>query len=211
METDNFVITKIEMQKNKQDRVNIFVNEEFFCAMQNFVCVKNGLKVGLATTPEHLQKLTFESDKEKALNKASILLSKGLKTEKQIIDYLLKKGYDPLIANFVVDKLKEYSYVDDNLYVKSYIETYKRKYGKVKMKFELKNKGINEETINKLLNAFETNPDELLVIANKYLKGKTWDYKVQQKLYSHLASKGFSFDEISSTINLIKKNNIVNS
>lgn len=198
-------ITKIEPQKNKQDRVNIFLDGEFFCAMQHFVCVKYGLKENLTVTKEHLQELTFESDKEQALNKVARLLQNGVKTEKQIATYLKTKGYDPFITAYVLAKLKEYHYVDDQAYAKQYVASTKRKYGKRKMQFELKQKGVSEQEIANVLNEFKSDQEVLQKLAEKYLKNKPITYENLQKLAANLASKGFEWDEISTVLRLYKK------
>ncbi len=199
-------ITKIEPQKNKYDRVNIFVDDEYFCAMQNFICVKNGLKVGAQVEKEKLVSLVYESDKEKALNKTANYLSRGVKTEKQVIDYLAKNGFDNLISEYVLGKLKEYNYINDENYVQQYINTYSKKYGKKKMEFELRNKGISNAIITASLSDFKADDEVIYELAVKYLKNKEIDYKNLQKLSQYLAAKGFTWEEIQKTTNKLKNN-----
>lgn len=199
------VITKIEPQKNKLDRVNIHIDGEFFCAMQNIVCVKHGLKENVVTTKERLIELTLESDKEKALNKVAKLLGQGVKTEKQIETYLKTKGYDSIITKFVMEKLKEYNYINDEHYAKLYVNTYGKKYGKRKLEFELKQKGVSEHTVKAVLSEFKSDNEVLLTLAKKYLKNKPITMENLQKLAQNLGSKGFNWDEINATISVLKK------
>lgn len=198
-------ITKIEPQKNKSDRVNVYVDHEFFCGLQTFVCVKHGIKEGVNIEKEVLTQMLIESDYEQALNKAANLLNKMLKTQKQLVTYLKQKGYDDIIVNKVIEKLTEYGYINDENYVNMYISTYKNKFGVKKLEFELINKGINQIIIKEALKALEYDPEIIINIAKKYLKDKELDLKNMQKLTQHLAYKGFSYDQINQCINTLKQ------
>lgn len=199
------IISKIEPQKNKQDRVNIFVDGEYFCSMQNFVRVKYNLKENLQTSHSFLTQLVMESDKESALNKVAKLLEHGLKTQKQIEIYLKNKGYDKFIIDYVIIKLKEYDYINDLKFAKSYVSTYSKKYGKRKLKYELQLKGVSQ---NDVLLATQdiTNENEAVInIAQKYMRNKEINDKNLQKLSAHLLSKGFSWSNIGGVVSDYKK------
>lgn len=197
-------ITRIEKQKNKQDRVNIYLDEEFFCGMQNFVCVKYGLKVGDTISKERLQDLMMESDREQAMNKVSKLLQHGLKTEKQVREYLVKQGYDEMLQHHVLSKLKEYGFVNDVYYVTSYVNTYKNKYGIKKMQYELFKKGVGKKIVEDVLENFESDEEVLLKLATKHIKSKERTYENLQKTASYLVGKGFTWDEVKVAIDNLK-------
>lgn len=197
-------ITKIEKQKNKQDRVNIYLDDEFFCGMQNFVCVKYGLKEGYTISKEKLQEIMMESDKEQAMNKVSKLLQHGLKTEKQVTDYLQKQGYDELLQQHVLSKLKEYGFVNDSYYATSYVNTYKNKYGIKKMQYELLKKGVDKKIVEQALENFESDEEVLLKLAIKHIKSKERTYENLQKTASYLVGKGFTWDEVRAVVNKLK-------
>ena len=149
--------------------------------------------------------MVLESDKEKALNKVANLLSRGLKTEKQIVEYLTKKGYDQITTDFVLNKLTEYNYINDQLYVKSFVSQNSKKFGKRKLAFDLKNKGLKQADIDNALNEFVADEEVLLTLAQKFLKNKEINAANLQKLAQHLSYKGFSWDEINSTIKRLKE------
>lgn len=199
------IITKIESQKNRYERVNIYVDGEFFCAMQHIVCVKHGLKENATVDKDFLTSLTFESDKEKALNKVAGFLSKGVKTQKQVKDYLVKYGYDTNIIAYVLEKLKEYNYINDEQYAVSYVNTYGKKFGKRKIEYDLKLKGVSQKEIDHVLQTFESDEEVMLNIAKKYMKNKEHTLQNMQKLSQHLSYKGFGWDEINRTISHFKK------
>ena len=62
------VITKIEEQKNKK-RVNIFVDDAFFCGLNKETAVIFRLKVGLEVDDNKLKEAVFESEVKSAFEK----------------------------------------------------------------------------------------------------------------------------------------------
>ncbi len=198
-------ITKIEIQKTRKDRVNIFVDNEFFCGTQLYVVVKNRLKEGQEIEEEQLTHIIVESEKNDALNKVAKVLEKSLKTEKQIRQYLKTKGFSEPTIEEVISKLLEYKYIDDESYMESYIRSYSKKYGKQKLKAELLLKGIKKDIIEARLEEFESPEEVLFKLSDKFMKNKEATLQNMQKLRMHLASKGFTWDEINSAVNKYRR------
>lgn len=198
-------ITNIEIQKNRKDRVNIYVDGEFFCGTQLYVVVKNHLKQGQEIDENKLRDIIFESEKNDALNKVAKLLEKSIKTEKQIRTYLKGKGYGDHTIDHVVEKLLEYKYIDDVMYMEMYIRSYSKKYGKQKMKSELLQKGIKKDIIEERLEEFESPEEVLQKLADKFMRNKEVTMQNLQKLRNHLASKGFGWEEISSIVSKYRR------
>ncbi len=201
------IITKIEVQKNNDKRVNLYLDNEFFCALQMYVCVKNNLKEGLQISREKLDDLLLQTERDEAMNKVANLLSKTIKTEKQVQDYLYKKGYSPVTVRFVLSKLKEYEYINDEKYIDAYIKTYRKKYGVYKIQSELLQKGIKKDILESSISSFQSSKDVVRAIAEKYMKNKVVDNSNLQKLRQHLAYKGFTWDEINSVVSSFNSNN----
>ena len=202
------LITKVEVQKNNKDRCNIYIDEEFQTGLHLDVCIKYGLKAGKEITQEELDEIIFESDKILALSKTTQYLNTALKTETQIRDYIYKKGYSKEVCSYVIAKLKEYNYIDDQNYARAYIETYSKKFGEMKLKASLLQKGIDKEIIENLLNALESDDEILYNMATKYMKNKENTFENQVKLTRFLAGRGFSFDEINKVVDKIKRGEI---
>ena len=144
-------ITKIEIQKSNDERANLYLDEKFFSGISLELVVKEHLKVGMEIDENKLSELILEDEKGKALAKSVKYIGSNLKTEKQLRDYLKKKEYNPTTIDYVIDKLKEYNYLNDENFAKAYILTYSKKYGKLKLKSQLKMKGIKDSIIDSLL------------------------------------------------------------
>lgn len=198
-------ITKLEIQKNNKDRVNLYLDEKYYSGISLELVVREHLKVGLDIDEEYLRNLILEDEKGKALAKAIKYIGTNLKTAKQLRDYLRKKDYNPNTINYVMDKLIEYNYLDDENYARAYVLTYSTKYGKLKLKSQLKGKGVSDEIIDKYLDT--ANIDSIKKVALKYMKNREFTYENCQKLSRFLYSRGYEFDEINSLVNRLKEEN----
>lgn len=194
-------ITKLEVQKKNKNRVNLYLNEEFYCGLSLEAVVKYNLKVGQEIEEQKLEFLQTDSEKEIAQNKAISYISKYQKTEKELKDYLIKKGFDEEIVFEVIKKLKEYSFVDDDIYAKNFIKSKSKRSGKRKLSFELKKRGIDENLINENIKEYADDSETILPLCEKYLKNKPRDYKTKQKAYRFLSSRGFVSEDIISALN----------
>ncbi|MBQ3214455.1 MAG: regulatory protein RecX [Clostridia bacterium] len=200
-------ITKIEIQKKNKNRVNLYLDEEFFCGLSLETVLKNHLKEGIEVEEDKIKFLVFETEKEMALSKAVGYISKCQKTKKEVYKYLIQKGYDEEIINYVISKLEEYNFVDDTLYAKNYIKFKNKNSGSRKIEMELKQKGINEEVAKESLEKYSNDREFVLMVATKYMKNKEKDLKNKQKAYRHLASRGFISEDIIFALNQIFGNN----
>ncbi len=200
-------ITKVEVQKKHNDRVNIYVDDEFYSGLNLDVCVKEGLKAGVELTEEKLNQIILDSDKVVALNKTVKYMQSALKTTKQIRDYLRKKEYSKIVVDYVIDKLNEYKYLDDEAYAQAYINTYGAKQGKLKLKASLLNKGVSAKIADELLETYESNIDDIMKLAIKKLGNKPKTYENLTKTMNFLASRGYEYDDIKKVINQLKENN----
>lgn len=196
-------ITKLEIQKNNSERVNLYLDEKFFSGISLELTVREHLKVGQEIDEEHLNNLILEDEKGKALAKAVKYIGSNLKTTKQVKDYLKKKDYNCHTIAYVLDKLAEYKYLDDENYARVYILTYSNKYGRLKLKSQLQLKGVSEDIIDKYLDNVDSSSIEN--VAKKYMKNKEINYENCQKLSRFLYSRGYDFSDINSLVNRLKE------
>lgn len=193
-------ITAINPQKHDKTRCNIEIDGKFFCGMELETVMKYRLKAGLAVTCEELSAIQLESEKTNAFDKALNYLSVSMKTEKQMKEYLQKKGYVEEVIDYAVGKLKEYGYIDDALYSSNYSSSVSKRKGKRLIATELKRKGIEDEVIECALSSIESEEESAENVLKKYLRGKTLDKITMQKAYRYLIGKGFDFDTAKSAL-----------
>lgn len=198
-------ITGIEFQKKHDDRANLYIDGEFYCGVSVELVIKEQLKKGMEIDVEKLNSMVIEDEKKTAFSKAIKYMSGSLKTEKQIKDYLKRKEYDTSIIDYVIDKLNEYKYLDDEQFAKSFVLTYSSKYGKLKLIAALKSKGISDRIIDNVFSEDLELKNNIKSVAEKYLKNKDRNAQTYIKLSRFLYSRGYEFDEINKTINELKR------
>lgn len=187
-------ITAITPQVKDKTRCNIEVDGRFFCGMKLETVMQSRLKAGMEVTEEMLSALQFESEKQTALDKALTHISASMKTEREVRDYLKKKGYLPEVIEYAASKMKEHRFLDDGAYALSYAQSLSPRKGKRLIAAELKRKGIPDEDIENALSAVTGEEESAKAVLDKYLRGKEIDRKTLQKAYAYLIGKGFGHD-----------------
>lgn len=185
-------ITAITPQKHDAKRCNIEVDGRFFCGMQLLTVMEHRLKVGSIVTEEELSALQLAGEKQTALDKALTHISASMKTEKDMRDFLRRKGYLQEVSDYVVEKMKGYGYLDDEAYARAYAESAGKRKGSRLIRMELKRKGVPESALAALPERDERGA--AAEVLQKYLRGKEQDVKTLRKAYAHLISKGFDHD-----------------
>ena len=189
-------ITAITPQMKDKKRCNVYIDGRFCCGLTLEAAVKYRLKAGQIVSPEQLEEIQLESEKNTALDKALIHISASKKTEKQVRDFLKGKGYLPAVCDYVLEKMRGYGFVDDKDYARDYVGFAATKKGGRLIKMELRAKGLLEEDIDEALTSIDQEEQQSAAgrILEKYMRGKTPDRETLAKAYRHLMSKGFDYE-----------------
>jgi regulatory protein len=134
---------------------------------------------------------------EKCMDAAVKYLSYQNRTESEVRLYLQKKGFSEDLISKVIMKLKEYHYVDDEQYLKSFLATNQavKKYGRKRILNDLQKKGLSQELLGRLDYHYPYKTEQKLCreLAQKYeasVKGKSLQER-QKKLYGKLIRLGY--------------------
>ncbi len=195
-------ITAITPQVKDKRRCNIYIDGRFYCGLTLETTVKNRLKVGQTIAPERLSEIQLESEKNTAFDKALTHLSATRKTEKQIRDFLSKKGYLSAVSDYVVEKLRGYGFLNDFEYAESYVEYTAKKKGARLIRAEMRAKGISEGDAEAALEGLdaETQVQAAKELLQKYMRHKEADKTTLQKGAKYLSGKGFDYDTVKSAL-----------
>lgn len=188
-------ITDIKPQVKNKGRVSVYLDGSYYCGLDLATTLKYRLKVGQQIEENTLVEIQKNSELQACFDSALNVISSTIKTEREVVARLIKKGYLEEVAIETVEKLKSYGYIDDFDYATRYVETYKNTQGKRAIALKLKQKGVPQEDVEKAVSAMENQSEQAYVLAQKYMKNKAVDKKNLQKLYKYLLSKGFDYDE----------------
>lgn len=200
------IITKIEAQKKRDDRVNIYVDEEFFMAIFAELVYTFNLKKGMTIEEENLKNILNEEMYIKGKNKALNILAKADQSEKKI-KQKLSTDFDDDIIDMVIEFLNKNKFIDDDLLAQKIVNTNVNlnRCGKNKIKQNLYNKGIDKESIDEAISDIDNDVEfenALYLGQKRYERVKNEDKrKIYQKISQHLSYKGFNYDIIKRVLN----------
>ncbi len=200
-------ITEVSVQKNNPGRVNVYLDGEYVLSLDDVDAVVLGIKKGREIGEKELKNLLFESQFGKARDKAMEILSRKSISSFCLGEELIKKGYDKIVADTLTEELKELGYIDDFSYTLMFLEHCREKlWGRKKAEYELKQKGIDQNTIeDALLEVSLPDANELSeAIMQKYGSEDIGDFKTKQKIMRFFASRGFEFSEINDAIKIFE-------
>ncbi len=155
--------------------------------------------------------------KERTMNRAIKLLAAKPRSVGELRERLLEKTWtNDEIVNRVLEKLKEYSYLDDAKFAGDLALSKLRQkpQGKRRLKQSLSQKKLNKEDVDAaIVTAFEKLPETDLIDAaiskRLRLRGKPETREDTKKLYDHLMRQGFDFDLIRSKMSEVAKREIL--
>ncbi len=167
---------------------------EFVTGLESITVASRGLKVGDEIDGDMLIEMSKNSLVAEASDKALGYISKGLRTEYEIRVYLQKKDYPQFVIDNVVEKLREYKYLSDEAYLKSYLSCYSQTRGINRIRHDLAAKGLKGEKVDQILNELDGQDEAALLVARKYARShKNVD---RAKIGRYLYSKGFDYSSI---------------
>lgn len=143
----------------------------------------------------------------KYYDKALRFLSFRPRSEKEIRDYFKKKKVEESLISKIINKLKDYNFLNDEEFTKWWIEQRtKFKPRSLRLiKIELRQKGISDEIIDFVMSNFKCQISNDKELAKKLVEKKLIKYKnlpkevVFRKISQILISKGFSYEIVKET------------
>lgn len=205
-------ITDLQVQKKYPSRLSIFLDGNFFCGVSEEVAVKYQLKKGIQVDEEQLKDLIYDDELLKAKNYVYMLLSRRMYSAKEIQDKLKRQGYTDDIIEDVISKMENYGYVNDKTFAEEWVRSRisNNPKGRMVIKHELANKGIEEDVIETVLNenfSESVQHDLALDLARKKIKSYKDDDKnsVKRKLYAFLGRHGFNYGVIKNVLEEVMK------
>lgn len=201
------IITKIEVQKRNKNRVNVYVNEDFLFACSAEIIYNYGLKSGEKIDIDKIKTIIEEDNYIKCKNDALHSIERAYKTEKQVVQKLLAKGYEKSTIEKAILFLIEYNFLDDSKFADMYVKEKLLSQGRNKIKYSLMQKGLDESLIKEKLQNIdkEKEGDSLERIGmSKYqqlIKREEDTRKIYKKLGDYLMRKGYPWDDVKSFLN----------
>lgn len=143
---------------------------------------------------------------KRAKLRAMHLLNDMDRTESQLRTKLLNGDYPADIADEAIAYVKSFGYINDESYIRRFIESRKNSKSKKEIYALLMKKGVDMERVREILSEYYSAEDSLNAIRD-LLRKKRYDPKgatdqEMRKIYGYLARKGFGYEDIRQVIQI---------
>ena len=211
------IVTDIKEAVRDRDRLNIFIDNKFYCSLALQQVLDLHIKVGKQLSEEDLTELKKASEFGKLYQRALEYALTRPHSTKEMRDYLkrktldkkvrvkdrktgeyktvIKEGVSESLIEPVMERLCERGYVDDERFAQLWLENRSVSKGASmkKLKLELRTKGISEDIISRCLEESPRNEREEL---RKMIARKSKRYADEQKLIQYLVRQGFNYSDV---------------
>ena len=143
---------------------------------------------------------------KRAKLRAMHLLNDMDRTESQLRTKLLNGDYPADIVDEAIAYVKSFGYINDESYIRRFIESKKNSKSKKEIYALLMKKGVDMEQVQEILSEYYGAEDSLNAIRD-LLRKKRYDPKSAtdqetRKIYGYLARKGFGYEDIRQVIQI---------
>src|SRR5712692_6839146 len=167
-------------------------------------------------TEEVKPPLDPEKARARVFARAAKLLAAKPRSVAELRERLLEgRGATKAIVEAVIERLREYGYLDDAKFAHSFasLRVQQRPIGRQGLQRDLWLKKIDKQTAESALDqVFEQTPEEDLIdkaIAKRVrLRGKPKSREEAKKLFDHLLRQGFPFELVSDKVRALAKDDV---
>ena len=203
-------ITAVEPQKKRKGRFNIFLDGKFAFGADEDSVVNNRLITGKDISTENLEKILFEVEIGKLMERMYRLFSIRQRSEKEIRDYLKilsfrnkikdEEELSDVVIETLITNLKKKGLINDEIFAREWVNARQRskQKGRTAIKSELIQKGIDKEIIeNVLLESGGEEKEKLLAVQSLEKKARVWkgleELEFKKKAIDFLIRRGFDY------------------
>lgn len=202
-------ITRLEIQKKRKDRVNIFLDQQYACSAHIDIVLSYQLDKGYQMTAERFSALIESDDQYMAYQYGlRYALTRNISVS-GCKKKLLQQGFDMISIDTAIEKLIENDYLSDERFARYYCEMKAGLIGKNRIMMELMKHGIDRHLANQLILEVLVEDDQLEEaerLARKKLEqlGNVLDHKNYAKVYGLLSRKGFTQDITRKVMDILR-------
>ena len=191
------VVTALRVQKRNPNRVNVYLDGEFALGLSRMSAA--WLTVGRKLSETEIAKLLGDDELEVAYQKALHFLSYRPRSSQEVIKKLTDKGFSKQVIETTMERLQGEGFINDNSFAEQWIDNRNtfRPRSRRMLGYELRQKGIPDESIQEALESIEISEEELAYKAGlkKAQACQNLDWQsFRNKVGSFLARRGFAYN-----------------
>ena len=200
-------ITRIEEQKRRKNRRNVYIDNEFAFGCNVNVIARFRLREGMNIDADLRRQIEEGEVQQEAFDHATRLLGQRMQSERELRTKLGRKDYGPGVIDAVIENLKRLNYVDDAKFAESRAKDQAtlKKHGRARAVQELMKAGIARELADKATaEAYgEVDPREsaVEVATKKAASLSRYDTDTaRRRLIGFLQRRGFDYETVQYAV-----------
>lgn len=185
-------------------KYKVYLDGEFAFVLYKGELTRFGIREGGEIQDGTAEKIRSEVLLKRAKLRAMHLLEDMDRTEAALRDKLLQGLCPPDIAQEAIEYVRSFGYVDDARFAENFIRSRQGTRSRREIRAALLKKGVSAELIDQAFEACYDESSEEAAI-RRLLQKKKFDpghirEEERQKLYAHLARKGFRYETVRQVI-----------
>ena len=196
-------ITGLTAGKSREKQINIFLDGKLAFDLLAEVALKEGLKVGQELSESCLAALAGLDCYQRCLNAAIRYLGYRPRSENEIRQQLLKRGFDSDCTEKALARLKEQGLVDDAAFARFWKDNREsfRPCSRRQTKLELRRKGLAGDVIETVISEIDESDSAYRAALGKARRLPLTDYQLfRRRLGAYLGRRGFGYGIINETV-----------
>lgn len=181
------MILSIEPRSRRKGSYGLTLDDGRCLILHEEVIAKYRLQSGMEVDTEQLSRWIFEADTKLAYEMSLQYLGYTAKTCSELSEYLSRKGYIKPVIDATIDKLKNYSFLDDTAFAERWIRNKNagKPVGRRWIAHELKGKGIAPGIMEGALESITDEHEE----NQAYMLGERYYNKYKELPHKELTAK----------------------
>lgn len=185
-------------EPRRKGLVQLYLDGEAAVKIDTEIFIRSGLKPGDMLTDEELRQLIQASDERRAREKALYLLEHRSHSKKELTEKIARTAASRSAAQAAADRMEELGLLNDEAYARDLARDLflRKRYGAMRVKQELKRKGIDGELIDELLEQYggeEEALENIRAVLDKKYAGWEEDEKTRRRAFAALQRLGYSY------------------
>jgi regulatory protein len=197
-------ITALKVQKRNHQRVNVYLDGEFAFGLARIVAA--WLSVGQMISDEKIALLKADDGREVAYQQALKLLSYRSRSQAEIEQNLRRRGTPEDVIDGVTQRLSQAGLLNDQNFAQNWIDNRSefRPRSRRALSYELKQRGVDPETIEKTLSDLDDEELAYQAAIKKARRYQDLEWQVfRQKMSAFLGRRGFNYAVIGPVVSRV--------
>lgn len=210
-----FKVTSVEPQKKNPHRYNVYLDGKFAFGLDEDTIVKWRILVGKELSGQDLEEIYKDTELNKLIERVYGLLSRRARSEQEVRRFLQQLSYkrkikggeelSDLVIDALIQTLKLKGYINDLGFAEAWIASRSKNRGKIALKKELYQKGIEKGLIEKALSENLQNENQAALDLLEKKSGRFMNldsFERKKKMVNLLMRRGFEFE---TSVRIVEK------